>query len=96
VSSDARRGRSYRKRRAAVLARASIEGATCYLCGGELRWDVGPYHPLAPETDHVDPLGLGGATLGELLPCHRRCNLQKSDKPLSAWKPIDLVPPGSW
>jgi len=35
----------------------ALSGAThCALCGGALRYDVRPTHPLAPSVDHVRPL----------------------------------------
>ena len=35
----------------------ALKGAThCALCNQELRFDVGPRHPLAPSVDHVTPL----------------------------------------
>jgi len=63
----------------------ALRGAThCTLCGGALRFDVHPRHPLAPSVDHVRPLATldlrqaadRAVALDQALlrPCHLGCN----------------------
>jgi 5-methylcytosine-specific restriction endonuclease McrA len=71
---------SYRKMRARILAESTV----CILCG----------HPGSDAVDHIVPVSRGGARTSpdNMAPIHgvrgcptcgRKCNNEKSDKPLS-------------
>lgn len=60
------------------------DGWRCHLCGCKTpRRLRGTYDPRAPEIDHVIPLAAGGAhTWGNVKCACRKCNGEKSDRPL--------------
>ncbi|HEY3118299.1 MAG TPA: HNH endonuclease signature motif containing protein [Chloroflexota bacterium] len=56
-------------------ARVVTPGARCWICGGL----ASPTDPL--QADHVIPLSMGGqATLSNLRPAHRSCNIRKGGR----------------
>lgn len=71
-----RAGRPYEELKKMIYARE-----VCWICGGSVRYDLGPRHPLAPSVDHLVPLSLGGHPLdpqnAEL--AHYGCNSRRGN-----------------
>ena len=70
-------------------ARALRGASHCAICGGPLRFDVRPRHPLAPSVDHVRPLAMLDLNTAAdravaldpalLRPCHIGCNSTRAN-----------------
>lgn len=53
----------------------------CHWCTEPIDYDAHHLDPMAYQIDHVTPLSRGGSdTLDNLVPSHRACNRDKSDK----------------
>lgn len=69
----------------------------CAHCGEPIDYQAHHLNPLAFQIDHVTPLDRGGTdTLDNLVPAHRKCNRDKSNKPAS-WTPgVQYVTERTW
>ena len=53
----------------------------CAWCGEDIDYNADYLDPMAFQVDHVMPLNRGGTdTLDNVVPAHRKCNRQKSDR----------------
>lgn len=53
----------------------------CYHCGDPIDYDAHHLDPLSFTIDHLKALANGGSdTLDNIVPSHRKCNRDKSDK----------------
>ena len=53
----------------------------CYHCGEPIDYDAHHRNPLAFQIDHLHPIDKGGPdTLDNIVPSHRKCNRDKSNK----------------
>ncbi len=72
--------RRYRQLRAYVLA---TKPPICAWCGNDIDRNLSGLHPDGPHADHIVPRSKGGPdTYANLQPMHRRCNLQRGNRPL--------------
>ena len=65
----ARKGEGSVYRRLNALAR---EAGWCHLCGRPIDQSLPPEHPASSTADHLVPVALGGAVLGEMYAAHVR------------------------
>jgi 5-methylcytosine-specific restriction endonuclease McrA len=72
--------RWYRELRTHVLR---TKPPVCALCGQLIDLTLSGLHPDGPHVDHIVPRSKGGQdTYTNLQPTHRRCNLQRGNRPL--------------
>jgi 5-methylcytosine-specific restriction endonuclease McrA len=67
--------------------------SVCAICGGEVLKNVGKYHPLSANIDHIYPKSEHGSdSMENLQLTHRKCNMQKYNKVgIKPFKIIDKI-----
>ncbi|MFN6543905.1 HNH endonuclease [Mycolicibacterium nivoides] len=66
----------------------------CYHCGDPIDYDAHHLDPLSFTIDHLKPLavtGPAGDTIDNIVPAHRKCNRDKSDKVLDEELPAGVT-----
>lgn len=71
----------------------------CYHCGEPIDYDAHHLDDLSFTIDHLTALANGGTdTLDNIVPSHRKCNRDKSDKDITTLLPagVTFVTPRCW
>ncbi|QFG10080.1 HNH endonuclease [Mycobacterium phage IdentityCrisis] len=64
----------------------------CYHCGEPIDYDAHHLDPLSFTIDHLKALANGGSdTIDNIVPSHRKCNRDKSDKDLDEQLPAGVT-----
>lgn len=77
--------RTYRKRAAALKAKAKRNAIPCHLCLKPINWDADWKAADSFTADHIEALAQGGRLLGELRPAHRGCNARRGKRDLTEY-----------